>query len=132
MADKKYVQKLGDIKISVGNQNTIGHVGHVVNQAPRPELRVLSHQRGEADGLFFIEAIVEVVSPYPPGNLYLEAKAENIVELRVTPARGSMLFGGRAGLSGGVAFTNVQSPFGQYVVYVTARSQDIKFDYRFE
>jgi hypothetical protein len=129
--DEDCQKKLGDIKITMGNRNTVGNIGHVVNEAPEPELRQLSANVSEANGVVTTLVMIEVVAPYPPANLYLEARSPTLIECRVTPQRSGVHQTGNSSKREGFWFTNIQHPWGKYLMTVKAASRDLQFEYNF-
>jgi hypothetical protein len=130
MADD--TKKLGDIKVVLGNKNTVGNIGHVVNQAPPPELKQLSVNTIESNGTFITSAMVEVVAPYPPANLALTARAPSIIQFDVQAQRSGISMLGNSGKRDGFCFTNLQQPSGQYLLTITTVAPErIAIEYAF-
>jgi len=116
------------------NQVTISHIGDVTNQAPKPELKVLSPVNTEenADGTYTLTHEVEIVSPYPPGRLQLEAWASGILSLHATPRRAGMTMFGPSGTRPDHAFTTVLQPSGKYLIVVKVKKPtnvDIRYSF---
>jgi len=128
----------GKNSVSVSGSNnsvSIGHIGDVtINQAPQPELRISAAESSKnEDGTYTMSAEVEVVSPYPPGSLRLEAWAPGIVSLGAAPQRTGMSMTGHSGVRPDHAFTTLMQPFGKYVITVrTAAPTNVDLRYDFD
>jgi hypothetical protein len=122
--------------IIAGGNVTIGHIGDItIDQAPQPQFRLVSI--GETiknpDGTFTATAEAEVISPYPPGNMRLEAWAPGILRLNVIPQRSGMSQQGHSGLRSDHAFTTLMQPFGKYRITVqTKDAAKIELKYGFD
>lgn len=101
-----------------GGQNTIA------NQAPPPDLKMIGPTKTTPnnDGTFTISQLAEVVARYPPGNLTLNARAEGVLGITANPQRPGIFMMGLTGESPGLAFTNLVSPFGKYIIDATAEA----------
>jgi hypothetical protein len=120
--------------ISAGGNVTIGHIGDVtINQAPQPELKLGPQKAGKnADGTFALTVEAEVISPYPPGSMRLEAWAPGIMELQAVPQRSGMSMTGHSGVRPEYAFTTLMQPFGKYLIVVRTKEAaniDLKYDF---
>jgi hypothetical protein len=76
--------------------------------------------------------MIEIIAPYPPANLYLEARSPTLIAFNVAPQRGGVHQSGHTGKREGFAFTNIQHPSGRYLVTVKAASRDVKLKYKFD
>ena len=117
-----------------GSNNTvsIGHIGDV--NVPGPELRLSAAEgKQNQDGAFVAVFDAQVVAPYTPGSMQIEAWAPNIVKLDVAPQRTGMVMFGHSGVRPDHAFSTVMSPFGQYKIYVTTKQPtNIEIRYSFD
>jgi hypothetical protein len=125
--------RIGDI---TGNQGIItqGQIGNnTINQAPEPDLKTIStNTTKNADGSQTLQALVEVVAPYPPGQLYLSATAPEIIDFSVNMQRVGIQQTGHSGTRDGMRFTTLVSPFGQYMVTIrTSGAAQVLMEYRF-
>jgi hypothetical protein len=125
--------RIGDI---TGNQGIItqGQTGNnTINQAPEPDLKTISTTTTQnPDGSQTLQALVEVVAPYPPGQLYLSATAPGIIDFSVNMQRVGMQQTGHSGIRDGMRFTTLMSPFGQYMVTIrTSGAAQVLMEYRF-
>jgi hypothetical protein len=127
----------GKNTISIGgsnNQVTIGHIGDVtINQAPRPELKLSAAKvLKNEDGTYNVTSEAEIVSPYPPGSLRLEAWAPGIISLEAIPQRTGISMTGHSGVRPDFAFTTLMQPFGKYHIVVRVKEPtniDLKYDF---
>jgi hypothetical protein len=123
----------GDINVSMRDHNQIGHVGHVVNEAPEPELRWSAPtSTANSDGSFTISSFLEIVSPYPPAQLFLKVISMGITELEVIPQRVGMSIKGHSGRRDGWCFTTLMQPSGRYLVSVRSRENGLRVEYQFD
>jgi hypothetical protein len=111
----------------INNQGIVtqGQIGNnTINQAPPPELREVPLPRGvesvkqESDGSYTLRTMVEIVAPYPPGQLQIKASAPGIIDMDVIPQRSGMSQTGPSGVRESFAFTTLMSPFGKYIIAV--------------
>lgn len=108
----------GSIVSPSGGNNT------VINQAPEPDLKIEpASTQEDRDGTFTTTAFIEVVSPYPPSQLYLEAHAQDISAFKVEPQRSGPSVYGLTGKREGFSFTTIMSPFGRYRVTVQTKKK---------
>lgn len=123
----------GDTSVSVTSHNQQGGItAHTVNHAPAPELRILSQSATTEGEWSNTRLVIEVVSPYPAANLYLEAKSDGIEEFDVSPMRSGVFSFGTTGTRAGFCFTNVQQAYGKYAVGVRSKSRSVQLIYSFE
>jgi hypothetical protein len=119
-----------------GNIVTFGQSGgqNVINQAPKPELKQIHKDvRQNPDGSQTISILAEVVAPYPPGSLFIQATAPHIAALNVIAQRTGMSMTGHTGQREGSAFTTLMNPFGKYMIDVqTSKPEQVTIDYHFE
>jgi hypothetical protein len=121
--EPKVVSRGNDNVISV-NQSGGVTAGTYVNQAPKPQLKQISSQRARnTDGTYTASSLVEVVSPYPPANLYIQANAEDILDLECISQRPGVRMTGHSGKRPGYCFTNLVSPSGKYMIKVRTQGQ---------
>ena len=117
------------------NQVTVGHIGDVtINQAPRPklELSAAKVERNEG-GTYSVTSEAEIVSPYPPGSLRLEAWAPGIISLDASPQRTGIVMMGHTGVRADFAFTTLMQPFGQYLITVrVSELTNVELKYEFD
>ena len=117
------------------NQVTVGHIGDVtINQAPRPklELSAAKVERNE-DGTYSVTSEAEIVSPYPPGSLRLEAWASGIIDLEAIPQRTGIIITGHTGVWADFAFTTLMQPFGKYLIVVrVSEPTNVELKYEFD
>jgi hypothetical protein len=117
-----------------GSNNTvsIGHIGDV--NVPGPQLTLGSSQvTKNPDGTFTAVFDAQVVAPYTPGSMRVEAWAPGITQMNIAPQRTGPFIGGHSGLRPDHAFATVMSPFGQYKVYVRTKDPtNIELRYAFE
>ncbi len=132
MTDEGRRKKLGYINVTRGVSNTLGTIGHVGKEAPAPELRQLSSNVSESNGVFTTSVMIEVVAPYPPANMYLAATSPTLIDCDVTPQRAGVHQAGNTAKREGLWFTNIHHPSGKYLVTVKAASRDLKFEYNFD
>lgn len=124
--------RIGDIHANIGTHNQIGQIGHTINQAPEPELtHTAPVTTTHPDGTFTISFLVEVISPYPVGQLYLEVHSDGIMSLDVVPQRTGMSMSGHTGKREGWCFTTLMQAFGRYSVTVRTRENKINMTYAF-
>jgi len=88
--------------------------------------------------MYLSEIMMKIDSIFPVANLYIAAKSPSIIMMTVTPQRTGADFRGlsRTGESGeplnGIAFTNIPSAFGKYLIKVTTKALDnIDLEYNF-
>ena len=119
-----------------GNIVTFGQSGgeNVINQAPKPDLKQLNNSiRQNPDGSQTISILAEVVAPYPPGSLFIQATAPDILDFDVNPQRTGMSMTAHSGKKESHAFTTLMSPFGQYMINVrTTKPQSVVIEYEFQ
>jgi hypothetical protein len=120
--------------ISAGGNVTIGHIGDMtINQAPQPELKLSGTKSlKNPDGTFSLTTEAEIVSPYPPGSLRLEAWAPSILSFDAIPQRVGMSMTGHSGLRLDHAFTTLMQPHGKYLVVVRTKEPaniDLRYDF---
>jgi hypothetical protein len=111
-----------------------GITAHTVNQAPPPELRQLSHKLDTSpDGTFITSVLVEIVAPYPPASLSLEAHAPSVLDMQVMPQRTGIAMFGPTGKRDGLCFTSIHNPAGRYLITVrTSTREGVKIGYNFD
>ncbi len=126
-------KKLGDINVSMGDDNRVGHIGHVM-EPPAPELKLLGwHGRENLDGSFTTEFDLQIIAPNPPANLYVETRAPGILSIELLPQRTGMVVTGHTGIRPDFAFTNLQHPYGKNRLVVRTQGKvPIEFEYKFE
>lgn len=122
-----------------GNITTFGQVGdntvnNTINQAPQPDLRTISNEKKDnPDGTTTFSVLFEIVSPYPPGQLYLAAHATDILEFNVVPQRSGIHMTGHSGKREAFSFTTIMNPFGQYLMTVKTQGRsNIQVEYNFQ
>jgi hypothetical protein len=124
------------ITISGSNNSvTIGHIGDVtITSTPKPELRLGDAKVTQAqDGTYVTGIRADVIAPYTPGSLSIEAWAAGILGVSAVPQRTGSNMVGHTGVRPDFAFTTVMSPFGEYIIYVKTRSEtNVQIKYRFE
>jgi hypothetical protein len=105
-----------------GSHNTVSnvHVGNV--NVPEARLQ-LEDGRGtaNADGTYTTIIPAQIIAPYVPGSLRIEAWAEGIISMEVIAQRSGMQMGGHCGTRPDHAFYTVMNPFGQYHIQVQTR-----------
>jgi hypothetical protein len=108
--------------INAGGNVNISHIGDIVNQAPEPDLKIISTKSecGDGEKIIYI-ADIEVVSPYPVGSLFLHAKGQGLESIDATPMRVGPHIGGHSGIREDGAFTTIIHAFGRYRVTIRAR-----------
>lgn len=120
-----------------GTSNTvsIGHIGDVtINEAPAPELQLGKPEaKSLPDGTQMIRIPAEVVAPYTPGSLRVEAWAPGLVKMDVIAQRTGMQMLGHCGTRENHAFATVMQPFGRYAIKLQMRElADIEIRYDFD
>ncbi|MDP2325916.1 MAG: hypothetical protein Q8N51_18075, partial [Gammaproteobacteria bacterium] len=122
--------KLGDINFTMGDGNEVGNVGHTVNEAPEPELKLIKTEDSvDADGVITVNFFVEVVAPYMPPNLRLVAISKSIIGMELNPLRTGMMQCGHTGKRDDHCFTNIIGPSGRYRVTVTSKERPIELQW---
>lgn len=126
--------KMGDIVNNQGivTQNQTGN--NTINQAPKPELKQVSaEQKINPDGSQTVIAVVQIIAPYPPGELFLSATADGITGFDVGPQRTGIMQTGHSGQRGNMRFTTIYSPYGAYAIRIqTAAAAKVMIDYDFK
>jgi hypothetical protein len=119
--------------ISAGGNITIGHIGDtIVNQAPKPELKLgASKSQKNPDGTYTVSIEAEIVSPYPPSSLLLEAWGVGIVSFEAVPQRTGMQMTGHTGIRPDHAFTTLMQPFGKYL-FIAQTKEPINIELRYD
>ena len=123
----------GGVSVNVTSHNQQGGVtAHTINQAPAPEIQII-RQSVAAEGEWCVaNLVIEVVTPYPAANLYLEARSEGIEEFDVSPMRGGMFSFGHTGKREGFCFTNVQQAYGEYSLTIRSKSKNVQLRHSFD
>jgi hypothetical protein len=114
---------------------TQGQIGNnTINQAPKPDLRFGAQAvKKNADGTYTETLFVEIESPYPPAQLYLQANGLNIVSFEAVPQRVGMSMGGPEAVRKDFAFVTLIQPFGTYLLKVVVKAQTpISLDWKFD
>jgi hypothetical protein len=120
--------------ISAGGNITIGHIGDtIINQAMQPELKLSATKSiRNADGTSTLTTEAEIISPFPPGSMRLEAWAPGILSLDAAPQRIGMSMTGHSGVRSDHAFTTLVQPFGKYLIVVRTKEPtnvDLRYDF---
>jgi hypothetical protein len=121
--------------ITAGGNITIGNIGDTtVNQAPKPELKFGgSRTQKNPDGTYTATLEAEIVSPYPPATLLVEAWNAGIVSFDAIPQRSGLAMGGPSGVRSDHAFATMVQPFGKvHFVVVTKDVPHIELRYDFD
>lgn len=128
------IEKKIDNRGGIYNEGNNSGTQTVINQAPEPELKMISQSRApNSDGSFTSSVMVEVVAPYTPGNLTIEAYASGIQSLEVRPQSAGLYAEGHSGLRQDMAFTNISGPHGKYLIVVTTKQlADVRVDWSFK
>ncbi len=102
--------------VSVTSHNQSGGItaGTVnINAAPEPKLNAQVLLENQQSGSEFLSRYALTIdSPYPPANLYIVVSAPTIKRIDLVPQRSGMVIGGHSGVRPGMAFTNLQNPYG--------------------
>lgn len=125
----------GKNTVTIGGSNnnvTIGHIGDI--NVPGPELKLSSAQGSQnPDGSFVAVFDAQIVAPYTPGSLRVEAWAAGITKLDIAPQRTGMAMYGHGGVRPDYAFSTVMQPFGWYKIYVTTKAPtNVEIRYAFD
>jgi hypothetical protein len=114
------------------NTVTVDHIGDV--NVPGPELKLsATHGKQESDGSFAAVFDVQIVAPYTPGSLRIEAWAPGITRLDVVPQRTGAAIFGHSGVRPDHAFSTVMQPFGHYKIYVLTKAPtNVEIRYLFD
>ncbi len=112
------------IGLVMGSDNQIGHIGHVINQAPEPEIKFSDARMEIGEGGFITyTATLHIVAPYPPASLWLKESAQEVSEFSVMANRTGMVMTGHSGTAPGYHFTTLISPHGTYAYRVVSRGR---------
>lgn len=96
---------------------TAGNVN--INAAPEPTLHTTKlFANKPANGGYHTRFELRVVSPYPPGNLYVVVRAPSMRSAELSPQRAGMVIKGHTGTRPGFAFDNLQQPYGRILLDV--------------
>jgi len=87
-------------------------------------------QKINPDGTYTTSALFEVVAPYTPGSLRVEAWAPGIISLEVAPQRTGVSMEGNGDIREDHASKTVMSPFGKYAIIVQTRTA-VNIDIRY-
>ena len=121
----------GHVVFSINQQG--GQTAHtIINQAPRPTValgRVLSGNEKDASGKYHNRTEIIVTSPYPAGNLYVEAHGASVESVELMPMRAGMSMTGHAGVRDGFAFNNLQSPQGSIQADVVSARPESRVEF---
>lgn len=122
------IGSVSDSVVSINQQG--GITAHTVNQAPAPELKILSQSNSSEGQWSKTKIVVEVIAPYPVANLYLEAHSDEIEEFDVAPMRSGIASFGLTGKRPGFCFTNVQQAHGKYTLTARSKSKvELRYDF---
>lgn len=126
-------KKIGDISVSMGDANNVNHIGHIVNEAPAPDIEFVGKPMitEHSDGTFTVVFSFEVVAPYPPGQLYLKVSSAGISELDVSQQAAGVSMSGHSGRREGYCFTTLMRPYGRYQVRLRSRDRNIHVEHTF-
>ena len=132
--DKDRVTISGSDNVISFNQSGGVTAGTYINQAPEPELRLISNEgKANPDGTYTSSVLTEVVAPYTPGKLIVEAFAPGIVDLDVRPQGTGVMMGGHAGKRAGLCFATVINPSGRYWLNIKTKDEpQLSVEWRFE
>jgi hypothetical protein len=131
MTDEDSRKTIGDIHVTLGDHNRVGHIGHVVNEAPAPQFRTLSSNVSESNGVYTTTALIEVDAPYPVANLYLEVRSPTLIAFDVVPQRVGGFQRGHTGKRESFHFTNIPNASGRYLLTVRSSSPNLEFGWNF-
>lgn len=105
-----------DEKISVISINQSGGItAHTVNinATPAPTLNAQPLFLNQPCGSEYHSRVaLTIQSPYPPGNLYVAVSAPSVKSINLMPDRTGIVMFGHCGTRQGMAFANLQSPYG--------------------
>lgn len=96
-----------------------------IDAAPEPKLsmkEVFLNQPGNGEYHTRLELMVD--SPYPAGNLFVEVRAASIKRIDLAPQRSGVVITGHSGTRDGLAFTNLQSPYGRIFLEIFTVTPD--------
>ena len=111
-----------------------GNVTQTINEFPEPKLdfKVLSENVPE-NNLFKTEVLLTIDSKTALKNIYLEVRAPSLVSFEAMAQRGGVVFGGHAGKRPGMAFDNLVSPWGKYIlVLFSSKPEKYEIIYNYE
>lgn len=106
-----------------------------ISNAPPPTLQITKEVllNQPQNGKYLTRVEFTLVTPYPIGNLYFEARAQTIEEVDCLPMRTGAWIGGHSGKRDGFAFTNIPNAFGNYQLDIITNQPDkIQVIYNFE
>jgi len=85
------------------------------------------------DGTVTVRALLTIIAPIPPKQLFLEVHAPDILSFEVIPQRNGAQIFGHSGKREGFAFTSLMQPFGSYIASVQMKKLGkIELVHRFE
>ncbi|MFA6373250.1 MAG: hypothetical protein WCW68_11535 [Methanothrix sp.] len=103
-----------------------------ISAAPEPTLQASEVFMNQLEkGVYHSRIALLVDSPYPPANLYIAVHAPSIRRIELAPQRSGLVMTGHSGTRSGMAFENLQSPFGRiYLEIFTGEPEsfDIEWD----
>lgn len=120
----------GDVNAPVitGDNNTI-------NEAPAPQLEFLGSQVSDiGNGYFRHRVRLNVKSPYPMSQLFLNVRAPGARNVNISPNRTGVVLKGHSGNREDASFDTLMQPHGITSVVFEAKTNDIRtihFDYNF-
>lgn len=112
----------GDVyKVTSDRQSGGITAGKIVNQAARPQLRVVQQEPVvNSDGSYTTVATLDVDSPYPPAELFVQARSTSILEFDCSSERVGMMLRGWSGSRPDGSFTTINNPSGRYKLTIRA------------
>ena len=124
-------------KVQVTSFNQSGGItaqNVTISNTPPPTLQVTKEVllNEPQNGKYLTRVEFTIVTPYPIGNLYLEARAQTVEEIDCLPMRTGWMTG-HSGKRDGLAFTNIPNAYGNYQLdIITSQPDKIQVIYNFE
>ncbi len=120
MSNDHQIDNRGGIFIGGNNSGN-----NTINQAPPPDVKLLGEVKSSenSDGTYTQIIVFEIVAPYPPGQLLIQAFGTDIVELDVGALRTGIVLGGHSGRRQDFVFTTLLHPFGAYELTVQTKTK---------
>lgn len=125
-------------KVQVTSFNQSGGItaqNVTISNTPPPTLQVTKEVllNQPQNGKYLTRVEFTLVTPYPIGNLYLEARAQTVEEIDCLPMRTGGWMTGHSGKRDGFAFTNIPNAYGNYQLdVITSQPDKIQVIYNFE
>ena len=132
---------IGNIDAAPGSAHTVvisqhqsgGITAGTVNidAAPKPGLHMREVFANRAtNNEYHTRLELEVDSPYPAGNLSLVVRSASMKRIDLVPQRSGAVIFGHSGTRAGMAFTNLQSPYGRMFLEIfTAHSDTFEIEW---